>query len=235
MDYEQQSQLAYQCRLEWGHDGTRRAATRHDIVVVVDTLRFSTAAVVVIAHGGVVHLEMADTSQHRDQQDTLSPAQYEAVVPGTRVALQSPNGATCCHYGKEAPHLFVAALVNAQAAAQAVTAVLAGRDHGISVIACGERRREFTADGPLRFALEDYLGAGAILSYLDLPKSPEAQICQAAFEATRHILPTLLLDSTSGWELRHKGLVGDVHYAARLNALEAVPVLSGEDLMAFPI
>ena len=236
MDYEQGSQLAYQCRVEWGYEGARRAAARHDIVVVVDILRFSTAAVVAVAHGAVVHVEGEGTSQlNHNQGDILSPGRHEAVVSGTHVTLRSPNGAMCCRYGKEAPHLFIAALINARAAAQAATAVLAGRDQGISVIACGERRRGVSADGPLRFAIEDYLGAGAILFYLDLPKSAEAQVCQAAFEATRDCLPALLLDSTSGWELRHKGLAEDVRYAARLNAVEAVPILRGEDLQAFPI
>jgi 2-phosphosulfolactate phosphatase len=235
MDYEHGAQLASQCRLEWGYEGTRRAAARQDIVVVVDTLRFSTAAVVAVARGAIVHVEgEGDSPRHPDQWDTLSPASYETMDSGAHVTLRSPNGATCCHHGKRAPYLFVAALINARAAAQAVIAVLAGRYQGVSVIACGERHRLATADGPLRFAIEDYLGAGSILSYLGLPKSAEAQVCQAAFEATRDNLPTLLHDSTSGWELRHKGRVDDVQYAARLNAVAVVPMLTEETLHAFP-
>lgn len=202
--------------------------------MVVDTLRFSTAAAVAVAHGAVVHVEGEAGSPLRpDQPDTLSPGRYEAVASGAHVILRSPNGATCCCYGKEAPYLFVASLINARAVADAVLAVLADKDQGVSVIACGERRRTASADGPLRFAIEDYLGAGAILFYLGLPKSAEARVCQAAFENTRDILAAILLDSTSGWELRNKGWEEDVRYAARLNALEAVPILRREDLHAF--
>jgi phosphosulfolactate phosphohydrolase-like enzyme len=47
----------------------------------------------------------------------------------------------------------------------------------VTVIACGERWNIPSEDGELRMALEDYLGAGAILSYLPYEKSPEARAC----------------------------------------------------------
>jgi 2-phosphosulfolactate phosphatase len=236
VDHEQGAQLAYQCRLEWGYDGAQRAAARQDILVVVDTLRFSTTTVVAVAHGANVRPETDSSSLlHHSQWETLSPGSYECAVPGARVTLRSPNGATCCRYGETAPYLFVASLINARAAAQAITAVLDGAEQGISVIACGERRGLVAADGPLRFAIEDYLGAGALLSYLDLTKSAEARVCQAAFEGSCDALPALLGESTSGWELRHRGLEDDVRYAAQLNALEAVPVLTQGELRAFPV
>src|SRR3954468_4639596 len=49
------SQDGYRCRLEWGRHGTRQAAARGDVLVVVDTLSFSTAAVTAIAHGGLLY------------------------------------------------------------------------------------------------------------------------------------------------------------------------------------
>jgi 2-phosphosulfolactate phosphatase len=103
----------------------------------------------------------------------------------------------------------------------------------MTVIACGERRHSPGADGLLRFAIEDYLGAGAILSYLGLPKSSEAAVCAAAFESVRDHLSALLLDSTGGVELRHKGREEDVLYAARLDILDTVPVLRRDELHAF--
>lgn len=236
MDHDKGSQLAYRCRLEWGYDGAQRAAARQDILVVVDTLRFSTTTVVAVAHGAIVLPETGSSVQlHHAQWESLSPGSYECVTPGARVPLRSLNGATCCRYGETAPYLFVASLINARAAAQAIAAVLDGAEQGVSVIACGERRSLVAADGPLRFAIEDYLGAGALLSYLDLPKSAEARVCQAAFEGSCDALPALLRESTSGWELRHKGLEDDVQYAAQLNALEAVPVLKNGELRAFPL
>lgn len=233
MEYEAESQLPFRCRLEWGHEGASRAADRQDVVAIVDTLRFSTTASVVVAHGAIVRMmERREAPVAGDGGDILSPGRYEDVSPGAHVALWSLNGAMCCRGARDASRLFVASLINARAAAEAITAV-AREERGVSVVACGERRMQAHGDGPLRFALEDYLGAGAILSYLRGSKSPEARVCQAAFEASREDLPALLLDSTSGRELRQKGLAADVKYAARLNLLDTVPVLEGEELRAF--
>ena len=49
------SQHSYRCRLEWGRDGARRASARRDILVVVDTLRFSTAVVTAVPRGAIIY------------------------------------------------------------------------------------------------------------------------------------------------------------------------------------
>ena len=96
--------------------------------------------------------------------------------------LASPNGATCSRYAGQVPYLFVGALVNAQATALAVSKVLEKNEaQNVTVIACGERWKTPLEDGALRFAVEDYLGAGAILSYLQCEKSLEARVCEGAF------------------------------------------------------
>ena len=57
----------------------------------------------------------------------------------------------------------------------------------VTILACGERWKQPNEDGELRFAIEDYLGAGAILSALPaaLARSPEARVCQGAFGLAR--------------------------------------------------
>ena len=100
-------------------------------------------------------------------------------------------------------------------------------------LACGERWRQPNEDGELRFAIEDYLGAGAILSGLPagLSRSPEALLCQGAFLAVRDDLRSVLWESGSGRELRAVGLAEDVEHSARLNAYEAVPAMDGDRLI----
>ena len=158
-----------------------------------------------------------------------------AIEPGTRVVLASPNGGTCSYYGRKVPYLFVGALVNARATAAAITSLLAHSNLCVTVIACGERWKTPSEDGELRIAIEDYLGAGAILSYLSCEKSPEARVCEGAFVAAQKELAALLWDCGSGRELREKGYSEDVHAAARLNAYDTAAVMRGDHLEAWSI
>src|SRR5262245_64516514 len=49
------AQSPYRCRLDWGRHGARAAAERQDILVIVDTLSFSTAVVMAVQRGGLVY------------------------------------------------------------------------------------------------------------------------------------------------------------------------------------
>ena len=246
------SQDGYRCRLEWGHRGARVAAERGDVLVVIDVLRFSTATVTAIQHGGIIYpcawsddpealaARIGATAAVRRRgaleqgQFSLSPLTFTSIEPGTRVVLASPNGATCSRYGRAVPHLLVGALVNARAVSEAVANLLADTTLNVTVLPCGERWKEPNEDGELRFAIEDYLGAGAILSGLptSLSRSPEALICQGAFLAARDDLAQILAESGSGRELLAMGNAEDVEHAARLDIYDTVPAMDGDALLA---
>ena len=152
----------------------------------------------------------------------------------TRVVLASPNGASCCRYAGQVPALLVGALVNARAVAAAVSWVLEQRnDLSVTIIACGERWSMPSEDGALRFAIEDYLGAGAIVSYLSCDKSPEARVCEGAFVQVRDDLEALLWESATGRALRERGFASDIEHAARLNSYETVPIMQKNRLELF--
>jgi 2-phosphosulfolactate phosphatase len=240
-------------QLAWGRRGAQAAADRKDILVVVDTLRFSTTAVTAVHHGAVIYPCSVDEARvtalaqrvdgevalHQHAVSTpssrfsLSPRSYVGVEPGTRVVLPSPNGSTCCQYGPRTPWLFVGALVNAHAVARAVSHLLTIQQLNVTVLACGERWRLPAEEGVLRFALEDYLGAGAVLSALPFSQTVEAQACGATFRALHEHLEALLWECESGQELRTKGLGDDVRHAAQLNVYDTAPVLYGERLETF--
>ena len=248
------SQDGYRCRLEWGHRGARVAAERGDVLVVIDVLRFSTATVTAVQHGGIIYpctwsddpealaarlgAEAAVNRRQAPERGrfSLSPTTFTAIESGTRVVLASPNGATCSRYGREVPHLLVGALVNAWAVAEAVAELLADSALNVTVLACGERWKQPNEDGELRFAIEDYLGAGAILSALPatLSRSPEARICQGAFMAARDDLAQVLWECGSGRELREMGYPEDVEHSARLDVYDAVPVMQDDCLIRAP-
>jgi 2-phosphosulfolactate phosphatase len=48
-------QKPYRCRFDWGRRGTRQAAERGDILVIVDTLSFSTTTVTALHRGGIIY------------------------------------------------------------------------------------------------------------------------------------------------------------------------------------
>src|SRR6266508_2839489 len=101
---------------------------------------------------------------------SLSPVSLLDVPPGTRLVLPSPNGsalaAAIAHAG---PVVLAGCLRNASAVARAARE--AGGDGPVGVVAAGERR----PDGALRPAVEDLLGAGAVLHALGGRPSPEAR------------------------------------------------------------
>ena len=225
------SQISYTLRLDWGWEGARRAAVRGDLLVVVDTLRFSTTVAVAASRGvQVVPIFWSEEASVQVAKKYLSPAlmQTAEFAPGSVLTLPSPNGATCCQHGKTAAGLLVGSIINAKAVANAVEVILrANPTLGVTILACGERWDEENAgeDGALRFALEDYMGAGAILFYLPLrSSSPECKAARAAFRSAKNQLYARLLECGSGVELVEKGYTEDVKIAASLNSLDVVPV-----------
>jgi 2-phosphosulfolactate phosphatase len=131
------------------------------------------------------------------------------------------------------PYLFVGALVNAAAVATVVSHLLDTTGLCVTMIACGERWQTPSEDGPLRLAIEDYLGAGAILSSMRHTQSPEARICAGAFMHSRNDIAALLWECGSGRELRGIGFAEDVQLAAQLNVYKAVPMMRGEHLEGY--
>src|SRR5262245_38477945 len=178
-------------RLDWGHDGAARAATRGDVLVVVDVLSFSSAAATAVHRGvdlrpcGLEEDPITIAAQHGADaavgrrevpsrgRYSLSPLTFVDAPRGARVVMKSPNGATCVRHASSLQTILVGSLLNAAATARAARSESERTGRPITVLACGERWRAPGTDGPLRFAVEDLLGAGAVLAGLeDLGLSP---------------------------------------------------------------
>lgn len=233
----------YRCTLAWGRRGLGEAASRGDIVVVVDVLSFSTCVVTAAQHGGaIIPCSLSDdasnlASRHgavvavrREEQSeahpySLSPLSYVRMGPGAKVVLPSPNGGACTSLGAGASFLFAGALVNATAVGHLITRLVESTDHTVTIVAAGERYEMASDDGVIRFAVEDFIGAGAILAAIDADKSPEAAVCESAFVQVRHRVGEVLWGCESGLELRDRGWKDDVHHAAQLDRYSAVPVM----------
>jgi 2-phosphosulfolactate phosphatase len=142
------------------------------------------------------------------------------AAPGlVRLVLPSPNGsATSRRLASTGVTVVGGCLRNASA----VGAWVAARSPGsVAVVAAGER----WPDGSLRPALEDLLGAGAVLAALGGERTPDAAAAVAAYVDARGELATRLRDCPSGRELIGRGFAEDVEIAAELDASAVVPVL----------
>jgi 2-phosphosulfolactate phosphatase len=80
-------------------------------------------------------------------------------------------------------------------------------------------------NGSIRFAVEDFIGAGAVLSVLNGSCSPEARACGGFFGSARIGLTNLLRNCVSGIELIERGFACDVDAALELNISDAIPIL----------
>jgi 2-phosphosulfolactate phosphatase len=244
MDTEYLSQAPFQCKLDWGSRGAELAAARGEIVVLVDTLSFSTTVINAVDRGGIIYpcgdgddpVEVAlkiggEPSVHRKQvpaqgRFSLSPSSFDCIEAGTKVALWSPNGANCSRSASPAPFVFLGAFVNAAILAEVVSATMEAEKLAVTVIACGERvPLEDNRFGEMRMAIEDYLAAGSILSKLSENRSPEAAVCVSAFKSNKSRIEELIWESVSGREARLGGFENDVRFAVRLNVIDAVPIL----------
>ena len=240
-------------RLAWGRRGARDAAERGDILVVVDTLRFSTAAATAVHHGALIYPCATDEAlytalaqrvggevalHHAASADTHPLQPLAALISGgsagARIVLPSPNGSTCSQYGSRAPALFVGALVNAQAMAGAVSHLLIEPTISMSPYwpaanagAYPMKRARCASPWKTTSARGRSFCAYAFLQTM------EAQVCAATFQAMRDQLDMALWECESGQELRDKGLGEDVRFAAQLNVYDTAPVLRGERLEAF--
>jgi 2-phosphosulfolactate phosphatase len=234
------SQDRWACRCEWGPAGPAALAPA-DVTIVVDVLSFTTSVDVAVSRGVAIlpypwihphpgndpsamefaRAHGAELAGKRGQAKySLAPESFLDAPAGLRCVLSSPNGAqVTLAAAKVAPVLFAGCLRNARAVA--VAAQRAGST--FNVIAAGER----WSDGSLRPGLEDWVGAGAILSDLPGTRSPEAESAVALFERHRESLVALLDSTGSGRELAGRGHKHDTSIAGELNASTAVPRFDG--------
>jgi 2-phosphosulfolactate phosphatase len=239
MAYFDQEQFDIRC--EWGMGGVRQFAAA-DVIIIVDVLSFSTSVNIAVGRGAIVFpyrwkdesaaryaaersAELASPRNRVDGKYSLSPSSLIGAPAGLRLVLPSPNGSSLAF---EAMAGGAAVLAGCLRNASAVAAWAQNAGRRITVIPAGER----WPDGSLRPAIEDLIGAGAILKQLRGRFSPEASAAVAAFAGFADCLRDRLALCASGRELVEKGFAGDVELAAELDASAVVPLLAKEAFTA---
>ncbi|MGD9701459.1 MAG: 2-phosphosulfolactate phosphatase [Acidimicrobiia bacterium] len=241
-------------RFDWGPSGLRSLAPVVDVLVIVDVLRFTTAVSVAVDRGSTVFpYRFADSTagEYAAERDallagrrgdgswSLSPTELLSLPEGARLVLPSPNGSALAFAARRhgAAHVLAGCLRNASATARRARALATLGSGVIGVTAAGERWRHDI--GPVRHAVEDLLGAGAVLAALDpsgsvsAPRcSPEAAAARAAFLDARSLLAESLLECATGRELAERGCADDVEEAAVLDVSSTAALLVGDAFVA---
>ncbi|NHD18426.1 MULTISPECIES: 2-phosphosulfolactate phosphatase [unclassified Actinopolyspora] len=230
-------QSGHTVRFDWGLEGLRTLGADCAVLVVVDVLSFATSVDVATGSGAHVLPLPCHDERARDAAEAAgavlagsrgagdhssSPSTLEQIPEGTLVALASPNGAALCSEASElGAVVFTGCLRNAGTVAAAAGA--AARNGPIGVVAAGERRQ----NGTIRFAVEDLLGAGAIISALSNGLgscSVEADTAARSYRSTTD-LHRAVRYCDSGRELVALGYGADVELAARTDASTTAPRL----------
>ncbi|MGX1700990.1 2-phosphosulfolactate phosphatase [Microbacterium sp. NPDC055357] len=240
-------QHRYQVRLEWGVEGLARLAPA-DVVVVVDVLGLSTrvtnelaaaAGDGIAAGGGAVAADAAspdgaasdvdgaasDPDAASDDGGTASDAGGAASDPDA--ASDDEATAVLRAAARVGAVVLLGCLRNASATARAVLdeQTRRGGRTSIAVLAVGQRDR----DGAPRFAVEDLLGAGAVIDALTKlgidHTSPEAAVAAEGFHGLRRATRHLLTASGSGQALLDGGARDVVLDAAAVDVVSVVPTL----------
>lgn len=217
---------------EWGRPALRRLRSRCDVLILVDVLSFCTSVDIVLSRGSSVLpyddpgrsvLQFAEGHQavvagpRGGQGPTVSPSSLTTLAAGTRLVLPTGGGGSVrLAHGRS--RLFAACFRNRSAVAQAARR-LGG---SIALVPVGE---SWPDDEGWRFAVEDWLAAGAILEALGGERGPEAQAAWDAWQGARSGLRAVLEASRSGQRLARQGFGGDLDLAAAVDASTQVPIL----------
>lgn len=156
-----------------------------------------------------------------------SPGAFRRELHAGQVAYMSTtNGTRAMVAARSARTLLAGAIVNASAVARAVAAT--GDD--VTLLCAG-------TGGEV--AMEDLLGAGAVIAALDRltpfrPDSDAALVARRLFQAAVPELRAALTETRGGRNVIAAGLVPDIDFAARLDALDVVGFVERETLTVKP-
>ncbi|MFC6012230.1 2-phosphosulfolactate phosphatase [Nocardia lasii] len=235
-------QRGFGIRVEWGRAGAAALGGDAGCLVVIDVLSFTTSVSVATGAGTAVfpyrwrdgsarafadeHGAALAVGRRESGPWSLSPAAIRRAPFTERLVLPSPNGSAIAASVSGTP-VVAACLRNVDAVADRLVAAGWGTpEQPIAIVAAGE---QWPGTETVRPALEDWLGAGALVAALIdrglATPSPEARTAASAFDAKSDVA-ALITESASGRELAANGFADDVAIAVEVNADSTVPVLT---------
>jgi 2-phosphosulfolactate phosphatase len=241
--------------VEWGLAGSKLAAARGDLVVLVDVLSFSTSLSIACGRGATVLVyspneldamggrekaardlkaEVITKSRQAEAGSySLSPASVTDCPADLRLIVTSPNGAACVAAAAKASACVIGCLRNRTATAAYIKEQLrddANQRRRATIVPCGEQWSSVGEEIGWRPCVEDWLGAGSIVDALQeehVSLSVEAELAMRTFQSMSGQVGEFLRNCLSGRELVARSFATDVELAAEIDA-EAGPVVAVE-------
>lgn len=229
-------QKEYNIKCEWGLEGLDALLDLSDVIIIIDILSFSTCVDIITSNKSPVFpylykdesaLNFAKENNlilaEKRNKDKISLSPYSLInIPkNSKILLPSPNGSTLSFYTNKAKKklsVICSCLRNFRACAELAQEI--GKN--ITIIPAGEKWNNNTT----RFAIEDFLGAGAIISEIKSNSlSPESFLALNSFNSVKNDIYQIIKKSASGKELIEKGFEEDVKIACELNASNNTPIL----------
>jgi 2-phosphosulfolactate phosphatase len=212
-----------------------------NVVVVLDVLFATTTIVTALAHGATEVIPAIDEHDARTKAKPFPPesvvlsgekmihaiegfvtplplALTEVGVDGKRVIYSTTNGTVALSQASIAPHVYAACLLNGAATVAHIQKHHA--DESVLVVCSG------SAGG---MNLEDFYGAGYIVSLLAGDLDPDRDLTDAAQSALRlyrtHDAYDCLISSRVGRIMQRSGVADEVKYAAQCGTISLVTKL----------
>jgi 2-phosphosulfolactate phosphatase len=150
-----------------------------------------------------------------------SPGQFTAEHAGREIFMATTNGTKAIVAARHAAEIFIGALVNATAAANAAAAAR----RPVVLLGSG-------TNGEI--SMEDAIGAGAVCHLLEArgfaAAGDVARMARQLFLSAASSLPAVLRDCQGGRNIRKVGLDPDIDFAARLDVFNLVGVVDPSNL-----
>ncbi|MYL32627.1 2-phosphosulfolactate phosphatase [Pontibacillus yanchengensis] len=218
--------------------------TNHSVAVIFDVLLATSTITSVLANGAKDVLPVVNEAEAKrkaaDQVDAtyLLSGEYNGVtirdfhhpnplwlkkhVYNRRLILSTTNGTVAIKKSEQASSIYMASLLNVQAVAEWLTKKHS--HHTITLVCAGSGGS---------FCLEDFYGAGALVSKLvgkgSWELSDSAKAALLFYEQYIDSAFSLFQQSKVGEMLLNYGLEKDLHYVARENVYETVPLYSSRE------
>ena len=223
----------------WARD-TKKAVTRGDVIVVIDVIRCSSSIIAALARGvaGIIPIKTIREARevNRIHPDFIlsgerkgarpsgfkygnSPSAFSsAELAGAYLILTTTSGTNAISQAKGAKHILIGAFLNAKSVAESAFNIAEEEERGITLALSGKKGS---------FSLEDFLGAGAIIT--NFPKNVSlTDAAQAAILAFRRAEPDRINIIKQGSHAKYLISIGfdeDVNFCSQLNKYSIIPHL----------
>lgn len=217
-----------------------KAASRGDLVIVIDVLRTTTSIITAISNGAnsVIPTETVKEAYQlrREHPDYIlvgerngrkprgfdfgnSPQKFTLEqIHGKDLIITTTNGTKALTNSKQAKWVLIGAFLNAGAIAKKVVEISNKEQIGISFVLAGEEDR---------FSLEDFVCAGAIIERF--PKnyahfSDETLAAMCAFKQIRSNLCDNIAKGEHAKHLIELGFIRDIEFSCQIDVTTVIPL-----------